>query len=50
MKVKTVLSVLAGIAAIAALAAGIALFVNRYIFANNDENYIECDCDGDEQE
>ncbi len=49
MKLKHVLWILAGLAAVAALAAGIAVFVSKFLAEEDEENYLECEVDSDEE-
>ena len=43
MKAKHVLWLVGAIAAVAALAAGVAVFVNRFLAEEDEENYVECE-------
>ena len=47
MKFRTIMWIITGAVAIVAMAAGVAVFVNRYLSAKKDMDYIECDCEPD---
>ncbi len=49
MKLKHVMWVLTGLVAVAALAAGIAVFVSKFLAEEDEENYLECEVDADEE-
>lgn len=49
MKLKHVLWILSGLVAVAALAAGIAVFVSKFLAEEDEENYLECEVDADEE-
>ncbi len=49
MKLKHVLWILSGLVAVAAMAAGIAVFVSKFLAEEDEENYLECDVDEDEE-
>jgi hypothetical protein len=49
MKLKHVLWILTGLVAVAALAAGIAVFVSKFLAEEDEENYLECEVDADEE-
>ena len=49
MKMKHVLWILTGLVAVAALAAGIAVFVSKFLAEEDEENYLECEVDADEE-
>lgn len=49
MKLKHVLWILSGLVAVAALAAGIAVFVSRFLAEEDEENYLECEVESDEE-
>lgn len=47
MKVKHVLWIVGAVLAVAAIAAGIAVFVNRFLAEEDEENYLEYDVEPD---
>jgi hypothetical protein len=47
MKLKHVLWIVTAITAIAAIAAGVAVFVNRFLAEEDEENYLECEVEPD---
>ncbi|MEE1026759.1 MAG: hypothetical protein U0L55_07125 [Acutalibacteraceae bacterium] len=47
MKLKHFMWIITAVVAIVAMAAGVAVFVNRYLSAKKDMDYIECDCEPD---
>jgi hypothetical protein len=49
MKLKHVMWILTGLVAVAALAAGIAVFVSKFLAEEDEENYLECEVDADEE-
>ncbi len=49
MKLKHVMWIITAITAIAAIAAGVAVFVNRFLAEEDEENYLECDVQPDEE-
>ena len=49
MKLKHVLWILSGLVAVAALAAGIAVFVSKFLAEEDEENYLECDVEADDE-
>ena len=49
MKLKHVLWILSGLVAVAALAAGIAVFVSKFLAEEDEENYLECEVEADEE-
>lgn len=49
MKLKHVLWILSGLVAVAAMAAGIAVFVSKFLAEEDEENYLECEVDADEE-
>jgi|GEM_PF-1581997 len=49
MKAKHVLWLVGAIAAVAALAAGVAVFVNRFLAEEDEENYVECEVVEDDE-
>ena len=49
MKLKHVLWILSGIVAVAAMAAGIAVFVSKFLAEEDEENYLECEVDADDE-
>ena len=48
MKFRHIMWILTGLVAVVAMAAGVAVIVNRYLAAKNNTDYIECDCDDDD--
>ena len=49
MKLKHILWILSGLVAVAALAAGIAVFVSKFLAEEDEENYLECEVEADEE-
>lgn len=49
MKLKHVLWILSGLVAVAAMAAGIAVFVSKFLAEEDEENYLACEVDADEE-
>lgn len=49
MKLKHIMWIITAIAAVAALAAGVAVFVNRFLAEEDEENYLECEVTPDEE-
>ncbi len=49
MKAKHILWIVGAIAAVAALAAGVAVFVNRFLAEEDEENYVECEVEEDDE-
>lgn len=50
MKLRHFMWLLTGLVAVVAMAAGVAVIVNRYLAVKNDTDYIECDCDEEDDE
>ena len=49
MKLKHILWILSGLVAVAALAAGIAVFVSKFLAEEDEDNYLECEVETDEE-
>jgi hypothetical protein len=49
MKLKHVLWIISAVVAVAALAAGIAVFVTRFLAEEDEDNYLECEIEPDEE-
>ena len=49
MKLKHVMWIITAITSIAAIAAGVGVFVNRFLAEEDEENYLECDVQPDEE-
>ena len=49
MKLKHIMWILTGLVAVAALAAGIAVFVSKFLAEEDEENYLECEVESDEE-
>ena len=49
MKAKSVFWIISAVVAIAALAAGVAVFVSRFLAEEDEDNYLECEVEGEEE-
>lgn len=48
MKLKHIMWILTALVAVVSVAAGVAVLVNRYLNSKKELDYIECDCEDDD--
>lgn len=49
MKLRHFMWIITGLVAVVSMSAGVAVIINRVLAAKNNTDYIECDCEDEEE-